>query len=212
MPLSNELLYNAGQNNFMKKSIILAVLPMFLLVSAAVFAQTKNQTELKIVPSVDLKRYSGKWFEIARYPNKFQKQCVGNTTATYAIKSADKIEVLNQCVKKDGVVEDAKGEARIVDKLTNAKLEVRFAPKFLSFISAVWGDYWIIDLDENYQYAAVGDPKREYFWILSRKPEMDDATYQNILRRAEQKGFNPGKVIKTPQNVSIVKGAVIEKQ
>jgi len=196
----------------MKKLVLSAILPMLLLAAAAVSAQTKNQSELKTVSSVDLKRYGGKWFEIARYPNKFQKQCVGNTTATYTIKTADKIEVLNQCVKKDGVIADAKGDARIVDKTTNAKLEVRFAPKFLSFISSVWGDYWIIDLDENYQYAAVGDPKREYFWILSRKPEMDDATYQNILRRVEQKGFNPGKVIKTPQKVVVVKGAVIEKQ
>ncbi len=178
----------------MKKLVLSAILPILLLAAAAISAQTKNQSELKTVSSVDLKRYGGKWFEIARYPNKFQKQCVGNTTATYTIKTADKIEVLNQCVKKDGVIADAKGDARIVDKTTNAKLEVRFAPKFLSFISSVWGDYWIIDLDENYQYAAVGDPKREYFWILSRKPEMDDATYQNILRRVEQKGFNPGKV------------------
>ncbi|HEY0659227.1 MAG TPA: lipocalin family protein [Pyrinomonadaceae bacterium] len=196
----------------MKKLFLFVVLPILLLAATTVTAQTKNQSELKTVSSVDLKRYSGKWFEIARYPNKFQKQCVGNTSVTYTIKTADKIEVLNQCVKKDGVSSDAKGEARIADKMTNAKLEVRFAPKALSFISSVWGDYWIVDIDENYQYAVVGDPKREYFWILSRKPEMDDATYQNILRRAEQKGFNPGKVMKTPQNVAVVKGAVIEKQ
>jgi apolipoprotein D and lipocalin family protein len=196
----------------MKKLFLFVVLPILLLAATTVTAQTKNQSELKTVTSVDLKRYSGKWFEIARYPNKFQKQCVGNTSVTYTIKTADKIEVLNQCVKKDGVSSDAKGEARIADKMTNAKLEVRFAPKALSFISSVWGDYWIVDIDENYQYAVVGDPKREYFWILSRKPEMDDATYQNILRRAEQKGFNPGKVMKTPQNVAVVKGAVIEKQ
>jgi len=139
----------------MKKLVLSAILPILLLAAAAISAQTKNQSELKTVSSVDLKRYGGKWFEIARYPSKFQKQCVGNTTATYTIKTADRIEVLNQCVKKDGVIADAKGDARIVDKTTNAKLEVRFAPKFLSFISSVWGDYWIIDLDENYQYAAV---------------------------------------------------------
>lgn len=196
----------------MKKLIYLAVLQALLAGLTAVSAQTQNQSELKTVPSVDLKQYSGKWFEIAKYPNKFQKQCVGNTTATYTIKSNNKIEVLNQCVKKDGTVDDAKGEAKIVDKNTNAKLEVRFAPAFLSFLPAVWGDYWIVDLDQNYRYAAIGDPKREYFWILSREAKMDDATYQNILRRAEQMGFNPGKVEKTPQNVEVIKGAVIEKQ
>jgi apolipoprotein D and lipocalin family protein len=195
----------------MKKILYLAILAMFSL-TLTVSAQNKNTNALQTVASVDLKQYSGKWFEIARYPNKFQKQCVGNTTATYTLKSNNKIEVLNKCLKKDGIVDDAKGDARIVDKKSNAKLEVRFAPKFLSFISAVWGDYWIIDLDEKYQYAVIGDPKREYFWILARDAKMSDETYQNILRRAEEKGFNPAKVVKTPQNVEVVKGEVIEKQ
>ena len=195
----------------MKKILYLAVFAVFSL-TLTVSAQSKNANALQTVASVDLKQYSGKWFEIARYPNKFQKQCVGNTTAIYTIKPNNKIEVVNQCLKKDGMVEDVKGDARIVDKKSNAKLEVRFAPKFLSFISAVWGDYWIIDLDEGYKYAVIGDPKREYFWILSRDAKMTDETYQNILRRAEAKGFNPGKVVKTPQNVEVVKGEVIEKQ
>lgn len=199
----------------MKKIMIAAVLPTLLILSTISFAQ-QNQavtvTEVKTVPQVDLKRYSGKWFEIARYPNKFQKKCVGNTTATYTIKDDDEIEVLNQCVEKNGTTDQVKGKARVVDTATNAKLEVRFAPPFLSFLSSVWGDYWIIDLDDNYQYAAVGDPKREYFWILSRTPEMSDAIYQNILRRVEKMGFKPGQVIKTPQNVQIVKGAAIPKQ
>lgn len=196
----------------MKKVIFLGILAAISVFAISGFAQKANENALQTVSSVDLKQYSGKWYEIARYPNKFQDQCVGNTAATYTIKKENKIEVLNECVTEKGVVDKAKGEARIVDKNTNAKLEVRFAPKFLSFISAVWGDYWIIDLDENYKYAAIGDPKREYFWILSRDPKIDDATYQNILRRAETKGFNPAKVIKTPQNVEILKGSVVEKQ
>ncbi|HQU85805.1 MAG TPA: lipocalin family protein [Pyrinomonadaceae bacterium] len=195
----------------MKKTLFFGSLAAITILSVAVFGQKKNESNLQTVSSVDLKQYSGTWYEIARYPNKFQDKCVGNTTATYTIKSEKKIEVLNQCVKENGMVDKAKGEARIVDKNTNAKLEVRFAPKVLSFIPAVWGDYWIIDLDENYKYAAIGDPKREYFWILARESKLDDATYQNILRRAEEKGFNPAKVIKTPQKVEILKGAVIEK-
>lgn len=187
------------------------ILMSFLLFTASVEAQ-KKVNELATVPSVDLKQYNGKWFEIARYPNKFQKQCVGNTTAAYTQKSNGKIEVVNECLKKDGTVDKAEGEAKVVKNSNNSKLEVRFAPKVLSFISAVWGDYWIIDLDENYQYAVIGDPKREYFWILSRKPEMNDALYQDILRRAETKGFNPAKVVKTPQNVDSIKGAVITNQ
>jgi apolipoprotein D and lipocalin family protein len=199
----------------MKKSIFVLILPAILIIASAsvmtVRAQ-KSDNVVKTVPKVDLKQYSGKWYEIARYPNKFQKQCVGNTTATYKQKSNGKIEVVNECLKKDGTTESAKGDARIIDKTTNAKLEVRFAPSFLSFIPAVWGDYWIIDLDDNYQYAAIGDPKQKYFWILSRTPELSDATYQEILRRAEKMGFNPGKVVKTPQKLEAVKGAVVDKQ
>lgn len=198
----------------MKKLIPALFLSVFLIFTTIASGQqneSKATAALATVPSVDLKRYSGKWFEIARYANKFQKQCVGNTTATYAIKADDKVEVINECLKKNGEIDRAKGEARIVDKTTNAKLEVRFAPSLLSFIPAVWGDYWIIELDDNYQHVVIGDPKRKYFWILSRTPELSDATYQNILRRAEMLGFNPAKVIKTPQKVEAVKGAVIEK-
>ena len=195
----------------MKKIIVFAAFSLMLAAFDAVSAQTKNQPALQTVSSVDLKQYSGKWFEIARYPNKFQKDCVGNTTATYTIKDEKSLTVVNQCVRQNGTILDAKGKARIADKTTNAKLEVRFAPSALSFISAVWGDYWIIDLDEKYQYAVVGDPKREYLWILSRTPEMSDATYQNILRRVEAKGFNPAKIIKTPQKLEVIKGSVIEK-
>ncbi len=196
----------------MKKFIASAIFALVLSASISTLAQTAKTSQLQTVASVDLKRYSGKWFEIARYPNKFEKQCVGNTTATYTIKDEKTIEVLNQCVKKDGTIDNAKGKARVVDTATNAKLEVRFAPAALSFLSSVWGKYWIIDLDENYQYTVVGDPKREYLWILSRTPQLNDTIYQNILRRIETLGFNPAKIIKTPQKLEVVKGAVIEKQ
>jgi apolipoprotein D and lipocalin family protein len=199
----------------MKKSIWFVIIPSILMISIITAINVKAQqinSEVKTVAKVDLKQYSGKWYEIARYPNRFQEKCVGNTTATYTQKSTGRIEVLNECLKKDGTTDSAKGDAKIIDKTTNAKLEVRFAPSFLSFIPAVWGDYWIIDLDNDYKYAAIGDPKRKYFWILSRTPELNDATYQNILRRAEKMGFNPGKVIKTPQKVEAVKGAVVDKQ
>jgi apolipoprotein D and lipocalin family protein len=196
----------------MKKSIWLAVIPIILVFSVVIVNAQNGKNGLSTVPRVDLKRYAGKWFEIARYANKFQDGCAGNVTATYTLKEAGKIEVLNECMKKDGTTNQAKGDAKIVDKATNAKLEVRFAPSFLSFIPQVWGDYWIIDLDDDYNYAAVGDPKRKYLWILSRQSEMDDATYQNILRRVEKLGFSPGKLNKTTQNVQPVKGAVVDKQ
>ena len=199
----------------MKKNIFAAVLPALLIFSAFVSAQKKdsdNKTQVQTVSSVDVKRYAGKWYEIARYPSKFQKKCVGNSTTTYAMKPDGKIAVVNQCVLKDGAIGKAEGEVKITDTASNAKFEMSFAPGFKSFLSTDWDNYWIVDLDENYQYAAVSDPKRENLWILSRTPEMKDATYQNILRRVEKLGFNPGKLTKTPQNLEVMKGEVIQKQ
>lgn len=168
-----------------------------------------QQNAVRAVPSVDLKQYSGRWYEISRFPNKFQKKCVGNVTADYALNADGTIRVVNRCLKKDGEISEAIGKAKNKDATTNSKLEVRFAPGFLSFIPNVWGDYWIIDLDPKYQYAVIGDPKREYLWILSRTPTMDDALYQQLLRKTETMGYDPSKLIKTPQQVKTLKGEII---
>jgi apolipoprotein D and lipocalin family protein len=172
--------------------LTLSVLPLI--------GQKPAPAPVRTVPSVDLNRYSGKWYEIARYPNRFQEQCVENTTATYTIKEAGKLEVLNQCVKKGGELNAAKGAAKIVDKSSNAKLKVRFAPSFLSVFGFVWGDYWVIDLGRDYEYSVVGDPGRKYLWILSREPSINESAYREIIRRVEEQGFDPSKLIKTPQN------------
>lgn len=183
------------------KAVILSVtLIVGLFASVAVIAQSSNKAELKSVLNVDLKRYAGKWFEIAKYPNKFQKQCVANTTATYTEKKNGRIEVRNECLQKDGKTKTAVGEAKIVDKNTNSKLKVRFAPGALSWLPFVWGNYWIIYLDSEYQYVAIGEPKRDYFWILARSPKIKDSVYADILKKAESMGFNPTKVEKTVQN------------
>lgn len=193
--------------NIVNKLVFLLIVSTALAAPAAAQPASAPAT----VPSVDIKRYVGKWYEIARYPNRFQKDCVGNTTATYSEKSDGKLLVVNECVEKDGTQKTAKGDAKIVDRSTNAKLKVRFAPSFISFLPQVWGDYWVLELDPGYQNVVIGDPKREYLWILSRKPEMDDATYQDLLRKAEAKGFVPSRVERTPQNMSLLKGGVIEK-
>ena len=170
-----------------------------------------KKAELPTVRAVDLNRYAGRWYEIARYPNRFQKQCVGNTAATYTVKANGKIEVKNECLKKNGKTEVAVGEAKVVKGSSNSKLKVHFAPSFISWLPFVWGDYWVIDLGANYEYSVIGDPGRDYFWILGREPKMSEAQYQEILRRAEKLGFDPNKVQKTPQNVEVLKGNVVEK-
>ena len=194
----------------MKRIITLSFIVILATLSS--FAQSGDRSPVKTVPSVDLNKYAGQWYEIAKYPNKFQEQCVGNATANYELQGAGKIEILNRCLKKDGTVVDAKGAAKLnQDDKSNAKLKVRFAPGFISWLPQVWADYWVIDLADDYSYSVVGTPDRKYFWILSRKPLIDDGTYQSILRRAEQQGFVPAKVVKTPQGVEAGKGAALTK-
>ena len=151
------------------------------------------------VQSVDLNKYAGVWYELARYPNKFQDQCLSDVTAEYSIEEDGDITVINKCKTVNGTIDEAKGKARIKDKQTNAKLEVRFAPKFLSFIPKVWGDYWILDLGKDYDYALVGSPDRKYLWVLSRTPQIGETKYENMMQIAKQEGFNPDKLIKTQQ-------------
>ncbi|MDI1241832.1 MAG: lipocalin family protein [bacterium] len=182
-----------------------------ILATLSFFAQSSKQTPVRTVRAVDLNKYSGTWYEIAKYPNKFQKNCVGNTTATYTLKGEGKIEVLNRCVQKDGTTKAATAAGKVDDKQTNSKLKVRFAPGFTSFLPFVWADYWVIDLADDYSYAVVGTPDRDYFWILGRTPELKEDVYQNILRRAEKQGFVPGKVVKTPQGIETGKGSVLSQ-
>lgn len=199
----------------MKKIIQTALLLSLIVFSGAAFAQSKKADKMpppQTVPIVDLKLYQGKWFEIARYPNKFQKKCVANTTATYTLKTDNSFDVFNECLVKNGTLEGARGAAKTVVGGSNAKFEMTFAPQYKSFLSDDWRDYWVVDLDADYRFAAVGDPKREHLWILSRVPEMSDAVYQNILRRVETLGYNPAKLQKTQQKAETVKGGVVEKQ
>ena len=173
---------------------------LILTLSLVSFAQSDK---LATVDNVDLDRYQGKWFEVARYPNRFQKKCVGDTTATYTIKKKGIVEVVNECMTKKGKMDRAVGKAKVVNDETNAQLKVRFAPRWIGWLPFVWGDYWIIDLEkENYSYAVVGDPSRKYLWILSREPKIEEATYSKILSVIESKGFDTNKLVKTPQKGS----------
>lgn len=149
------------------------------------------------VPSVDLDRYAGQWFEIARYPNVFQRRCVGNVTATYVRRPDGKIDVINRCRVDDGKTIEAKGLARIDDAKTRSKLKVRFAPAMLSFLPFVWADYWIIGLADDYSWALVGTPDRKYLWILARAATVSDEAYAQAIGAAAANGFDTGRLVRT---------------
>jgi apolipoprotein D and lipocalin family protein len=149
--------------------------------------------DIKTVEHVDVKRYMGTWFEIARFPQRFEKGLVG-VTANYTLLPNGNVRVLNTGHKQnlDGKLKTAKGKAKVVDASTNAKLKVSFFWPFA-------GDYWILELGKDYEYAVVGDESRKYLWILSRTPQMDEAAYNGLLERAKDKGFDISKLEKVPQ-------------
>lgn len=168
---------------------------LLLLLSACGSRSAEESTAppLRTVAKVELDRYLGTWFEIASYPQRFQRDCTA-TQANYSLDDDGDILVENRCRKHslDGKLDTAKGRARVVDRGSNAKLEV-------SFFRPFWGDYWIIDLGDEYEYAVVGHPSREYLWILSRTPTLDPTVYAGILERLVAQGYDTSRLQTTLQ-------------
>ena len=157
---------------------------------------------LQVVGPVDLKRYAGLWHEQARLPNRFQKDCTGPVTAEYTPLPDGTIEVRNRCMTADGKWDESTGAARMV-KVSGqpgaGRLEVRFAPAWLSWLPAVWGDYWILKLDRDYRVALVGTPNRDYLWVLSREPILSAGEIETELEYARTLGFDIDKVVLTTE-------------
>lgn len=151
------------------------------------------------IPSLDVPRYMGTWYEIAKYPNRFQKQCAGYTTAHYSLEPDKTVQVVNRCRRADGTQDEAVATARQVGGPTAPTLKVRFAPAWLSFLPMVWGNYWVIDLDPDYQLAAVSEPGRDYLWILARTPTVSRQALGALLDRLERQGFDLSKLEMTKQ-------------
>lgn len=165
-----------------------------LIVLISVGCSSTNYPPLDVVDKVDVNRYLGRWYEIARLPFKQQAGCEC-TSAEYQLIDSTTLKVINKCLK-EGKVDDAEGKAFVVEGSNNAKLRVQFFWPFR-------GDYWVIDLDkENYQYAVVGTPSRKYLWILSRTQKMDDKLFQKIIENAGSKGFDMTKLEITKQDCS----------
>jgi uncharacterized protein YbjT (DUF2867 family)/lipocalin/ligand-binding SRPBCC domain-containing protein len=165
---------------------------------AAAHAQTPP---VRAVAFVDLDRYAGDWFEIARFPNRFQRQCLGDVRATYMRRFDGRVDVVNRCRTAEGDTA-ARGVARVVDEQSFAKLKVRFAPAWLSWLPAVWGDYWVISLAPDYSWAVVGDPDREYLWILARARYLDDASIAAAKGAARDNGFDVTRLVPTSHAVA----------
>ncbi len=159
-----------------------------ILLTASAWAQT-DSTPVRSVDRVDLERYAGLWYEIAHIPNRFQRDCVRDTTARYALRDDGKIDVTNQCYRENGKRKRSKGLARIVEGSSNSQLKVSFFK--LLFFRPVWGDYWILGLDSDYRWAVIGTPDRKYGWILSREPALEPTDREQIESILREQGYDP---------------------
>lgn len=172
----------------MKKLLTVVALACTSLLSAC----HEEYAPLATVEKVDLNRYIGKWYQVAFIPNKFQSMCVADTQAEYQ-RDDDQIRVINRCRIKDGSIEEANGVAKLVEESGNARLRVNFFRPF-------YGNYWVLDLDPNYQWVLVGEPSRKYGWILSRSAQLDPSIQKKILEKAATLGYSINQFQKSDQS------------
>lgn len=174
----------------LKKLCLAAALALGLAVSAA------DAPPLEPIASIELTRYTGTWYQVALFPNRFQAQCVADTSATYRALPDGTVEVLNRCRQADGTMDDVLGQARTDDsaidgdRLAPARLKVSFLPAWLRWIGLGWGRYWVIQLADDYRYAVVSEPSREYLWVLARRPSLSAEDDAAIRRTLAAQGFD----------------------
>ena len=196
----------------MRSSSLIVCAGLALFIGGLATALSAQSQPLRVVDAVDYQKYAGTWYEIARLPNRFEKKCVGDITATYTVRTDGRIDVKNRCREADGTFTDAVGIARRVEGQPPSVLEVRFAPAFLSWLPMVWGDYQIIELAADYSHVIVGSPSREYLWILSRGASMDKALYDSLLEKAKSQGFDTSTMVRVEHKGNTAAAETQKKQ
>jgi apolipoprotein D and lipocalin family protein len=178
----------------------LALASLLGVMSATRVGAQEAPEPVRAVPALDLERYAGRWYEVARFPSWFERKCVAQATADYELRPDSTIKVVNTCRTADSTITRAEGAAHLADRDGPAsKLKVRFAPAFLSFLPMVWADYWVLDLADDYRAALVGTPDRRYLWVLSRTPSLDSATYDGLVATAARQGFEVARLQRMPE-------------
>jgi apolipoprotein D and lipocalin family protein len=180
-----------------------------ILACAAASAQSTDAAKQPLTPvaSIDIERYQGTWHQLALYPNRFQKACASNTRAMYVLQGDGQVTVTNQCRNTEGKEVQVIGQARAANTtssvagdatttLSPPKLQVRFAPQWLAWLPMVWGDYWVIQLAPDYRYAVVGEPRREFLWVLARDTQLSSEDWQQIEIRLKEQGYDPSKLVR----------------
>lgn len=192
---------NNRRLSFFKINLSFKLTSVILLILSTMSFTTKadNQKEVYTVPSVDLTRYIGKWYEVAAIPQFFEEQCVANTTAEYSLADDNLIKVTNSCDTESGERSISEGRARVTDFKTNAKLEVTFV-KLFDWIFTFGGDYWILDLGENYSYSVVGEASRKYAWILGRTGNLPIEQLTKAEKTLANLGYDTCKLLMAVQS------------
>ena len=168
-----------------------------LLLLAPLYFSAFAADPLRTIATLDLARYVGVWHQIALLPNRFQSQCIGDTTAEYQLRADGRLDVINRCRAANGSYDQVTGIARHAAHATSPGVfEVRFAPAWLSFLPWVWGDYWILALDPDYRAVLIGSPNRQYLWVLAREPHLDEAVYARYLDLARTQGFSIKDIVR----------------
>ena len=180
--------------NILQSSLLSLAISLGLISSPA----QANDQVVNSVTQVNLPQYAGKWYEIARFPMFFQRNCARDVTATYSLNADGTVKVDNRCVKSNGEQMGSVGQAHAVDA-SNSKLKVTFLPSWLRWLPVGQGDYWILKLDDNYQTVLVGTPNHKYLWILSRQPQLDEQTYMSYVDAARKQGFDITQLKRTTQ-------------
>jgi apolipoprotein D and lipocalin family protein len=172
-------------------------LTCFVALLVIACATPEQRPPMETVPRVDLDRYAGTWYQVAFYPNRFQQACAADTTASYTPAGEGRIGVHNRCRRADGSEMAVNGVAEVVDPATNAKLKVSFLPTWLRWTGIGRGDYWVLYLSPDYQVAIVGEPSREYLWVLARTPTLPEAEYQALMPKVLGAGYDPQRLRRT---------------
>ncbi len=167
---------------------------------SATATQTNPSAEPKAVDAIDVQKYAGTWYEVARLPMYFQRNCASDVQAKYSLNADKTIKVRNQCLNKEGDLDVSEGVAYPQND-GNSQLKVSFLPKGLRWMPFSKGDYWVLRVDEDYQVALVGGPSHRYLWLLSRTPDVDEAVIEDYLNTAIAQGYDLSKLIRTKHSV-----------
>ncbi|MHA3892458.1 lipocalin family protein [Acinetobacter sp. GXMZU3951] len=189
--------------NFFKKSLSCAAIACLSLFSS--WSAQAEESKPQAVSQIEIDQYIGQWYEIAHLPMYFQRHCASNTKANYALNPDQTLSVVNSCQTQTGETISSQGVA-YAQNAGKSQLKVSFLPAGLRWIPFTKGDYWVLRVDPNYNVALVGGPSHKYLWILSRSPQIDEATYQSYLQTARQYGYDVTKLVRTPHSNSLIQG------